>query len=83
MVFFCATLNDMIKALVPIGGIFIRLCTIEINSAIANNLKPIGMIKMQCLTIYPNIYARLLNCLYRKQSEKYSAKGDRDLTHRA
>ena len=22
----------------------------------ANNLKPIGMMKMECVTIYPNIY---------------------------
>ena len=35
---------------------FYRLFTIEINSAIANNLKPLGMMKMQCVTIYPNIY---------------------------
>ena len=34
----------------------LRLSTIEINSAIANNLKPIGMIKMLCVAIYPNIY---------------------------
>ena len=33
-----------------------RLFTIEINPAIAENLKPIGMMKMQCVTIYPNIY---------------------------
>ena len=35
-----------------------RLLMIEINSAIANNLKPIGMMKMQCVhvTLYPNIY---------------------------
>ena len=33
-----------------------RLFTIEINSAIANNLKPIGLMKMQCVTIYPSIY---------------------------
>ena len=33
---------------------FVRLLTIEINSAIANNLKPIRMMKMQCVTIYPN-----------------------------
>ena len=35
---------------------FFRLLTIELNSPIANNLKPIGKIKMQCVTIYPNIY---------------------------
>ena len=35
---------------------FFRLFTIEINSAIANSLKPIGMMKMQCVTIHPNIY---------------------------
>ena len=35
---------------------FFRLFTIEINSAIANNIKPIEMMKMQCVTIYPNIY---------------------------
>ena len=27
------------------------------NSAIVNNLKPIGIMKMQCETVYPNIYA--------------------------
>ena len=34
-----------------------RLLTIEINSVIANNLKPIEMMKMQCVhvTIYPII----------------------------
>ena len=35
---------------------FVRLFTIDITSAIANNLKPIGMMKMPCVTIYPNIY---------------------------
>ena len=35
---------------------FFRLFKIEIHSAISNNLKPIGMMKMQCVTIYPNIY---------------------------
>ena len=34
---------------------FFRLFTIDINSAIANNLKPIAMMKMQCVTVYPNI----------------------------
>ena len=126
-----------------------RLFTIYVNSAIANNLKPIGMMKMQCVTMYPNIYecvsdmmirhdrfwtfyghfanearklrinktkweqfprkkqivqniiwmisisfrkkrlpcrsvsdwSRSLNCLYRKQSEKCSAKCDRGLIH--
>ena len=33
-----------------------RLFTIEINSAIANNMKPIGMMTLQRVTIYPNIY---------------------------
>ena len=35
-----------------------RLFLIEINSAIANNLKSIRMMKMQCVTIaiYPKIY---------------------------
>ena len=33
-----------------------RLFTIEINSAITNDMKPIGMMKMQCVTIFPNIY---------------------------
>ena len=32
------------------------LFTIQINSAIVNNLKPIVMMKIQCVTIYPNIY---------------------------
>ena len=35
---------------------FLQLFTIEINSAIANNLKPIGMMKMLCVIIYENIY---------------------------
>ena len=43
------------KAPVPLSRIFFRLFTMEINSAIANNPKPIGMVKMQCVTIYPNI----------------------------
>ena len=33
-----------------------QLFTIELNSTIANDLKPIGMMKMQYVTIYPNIY---------------------------
>ena len=41
---------------VPLGRIFFQLFTIEIKSAIANNLKTNGMMKMQCVTIYPNIY---------------------------
>ena len=41
---------------VPLGRICFRLFTIEINSAIANNLKPIGLMEMQCVTIYSNIY---------------------------
>ena len=140
-----------IWAPVPFGRMFFRLFTIAINSAIANNLKPIEMMKMQCETIYPNSYervsdymkihhvllwtfyghfankaswlridktkreqfprnaqifqniiwmvglpisfrqkwlpcrsvsdsSRLPNCLYRKQSEKYSAKWDRGFT---
>ena len=35
---------------------FFQLFTIDINSAIANNLKPIRMMKIQCVTIYLNIY---------------------------
>ena len=35
---------------------FFRLFTIKINSAIANILKPLGIMKMQCVTIYLNIY---------------------------
>ena len=35
---------------------FFRLFTIKVNSAIANNLKPIGMMKMQCVNTFPNIY---------------------------
>ena len=35
---------------------FSRLFTIKMNSAIANNLKPIEMMKIQFLTIYPNVY---------------------------
>ena len=35
---------------------FFGLFTIALNSAIANDLKPIGMMKMQCVTVYPNIY---------------------------
>ena len=41
---------------VPLDRIFFRLFTIEISLAIANNLKPIGMMKMLCVTIFPNIY---------------------------
>ena len=44
------------KAPVPFCPIFFRLFTIEINSEIVNILKPIGMMKMQCVTIYYNIY---------------------------
>ena len=44
------------EAPVLLGRYFSRLFTIEINSAIANNLKPIGMMEMQCVTIYPNLY---------------------------
>ena len=40
----------------PLSRIFFRLFTKEINPAIANNPKPIGMIEMQYVTIYPNIY---------------------------
>ena len=40
-------------------NILVRLFTIEKNSAIANSLKPIGMMKMQCVTVYPNIYEYL------------------------
>ena len=125
------------EASVSLGRIFFLLFTIEINSAIANNRLPIGMMKMQRVTIYPNIYdymkihhvrfwtftdtlrtkqdslelikqvprntqifqnvigwyrffrqkrlscwsvsdcSRLLNCLYRKQSQIYSGKWDR------
>ena len=36
---------------------------IEINSAIANNLKPIGMMKMHCVTIYPNSYECVSGCM--------------------
>ena len=35
---------------------FFRLFTIKIKSAIANNRKPIEIMKMQCVTIFPNIY---------------------------
>ena len=35
---------------------FFWLFKIEINAAIANNLKPIWLMKMQCETVYPNIY---------------------------
>ena len=35
---------------------FFRSFTTEINPAIANNMKPIGMMKMQWVTINPNIY---------------------------
>ena len=45
-------------------NIFFRLFTIEINPAIENNLKPIGMMKMQCVIIYSNIYECV--CDYRK-----------------
>ena len=36
-----------------------RLFTVEINLVIARNLKPIGMIKMQGVTIYLNINERI------------------------
>ena len=35
---------------------FFRLFMIEMNSAIANNLKHIGLMKRQCVTIHLNIY---------------------------
>ena len=35
---------------------FFRLFATEINLAIANNLEPIGIMKLQCETVYPNIY---------------------------
>ena len=44
------------KAPGSLGRISFRLFTLEINSAIANNLKPIGMMKMQCVTVCSNIY---------------------------
>ena len=44
------------QAPVPVGRIFSQLFTLDINSAIASNLKPIGMMEMQCVTIIPNIY---------------------------
>ena len=36
-------------------NIFFQLFTMEINSAFANNLKSIVLMKIQCVTIYPNI----------------------------
>ena len=45
-----------LKPLSHLAEYFFRLFTIEINSAILNNLKPIGMMKMHCVTIYLNIY---------------------------
>ena len=44
------------RAHVHLAEYVFRLFTLEINSAIANNLKPIGMMKTQRETVYPNIY---------------------------
>ena len=44
----------LIIAPVPPGRPPPRLFTIEINSAIMNNLKPIKKMKMQCEAVYPN-----------------------------
>ena len=50
------TEHEYVYAPVPLGRTFFRLFTREIKSTIANNLKPIGMMKTQSVTIYPNIY---------------------------
>ena len=47
--------SDGVKRSSQLAEYFVRLFMIEINSAIVNNLKPIGMMKMQCITIYLNI----------------------------
>ena len=46
----------VIKDPAPLAEYFFRLFAIEIHSAIGNNLKPIGMMQMQCVIIHPNIY---------------------------
>ena len=40
---------------------FFRLFSTAINSAIANNPQPIGMMEMLCVTIYPNVNERVSN----------------------
>ena len=37
-----------------------RLFTIVINSVIVNHLQPIGMIKLQCVNVFPKIF----ECVY-------------------
>ena len=51
----------MNKVPVTLGQILFRLFTIEINSANANNLRLIGMMKIQCVTVYPNNYERVFD----------------------
>ena len=59
------------KPPVPLGRTFFRLFTIEINSAIANNLKTIGMMKMQRVTIYRNIYECVSDYNYEDSSRPF------------
>ena len=53
-------MGHRLKAAIPLGRIFFPIAYdsrwIVINSAIANNPKPIRMMKMKSVTIYPNIY---------------------------
>ena len=59
----CAPLHPSVAEVKPrshLAEYFFRFFTIEIDSAIANNLKPIGMMEMQCVTINPNI----CECVY-------------------
>ena len=48
--------NSRVKPQSHLAEYCFRLFTIELNPAIANNLKPIRMMKMQYVTIYPNTY---------------------------
>ena len=50
---------------------FSRLLTIEIKSMIVNNLKPIEMMKMQCVTININIYGCFFFWLYENSSRTF------------
>ena len=51
-------LSYFIKPRSHLAEYFFRLFTIEIHSAIPNNLKPIGMMEMQCVTIriFTNVF---------------------------
>ena len=57
-------LSFAIKAPVPLGRIFARLFTKMINSAIENSLIPIGMMKIECETIYPIVVSTVSKLMY-------------------